>query len=179
MNLLDVCIFIPILYFCYRGARNGLIGEILSIVGIILAVFLTFHFMDPLAEYIHTFMNSNPNYLPFIAAALIFIGTLITLQIIAFLLRRFLEKIRFNTINRILGFFFGLLKGGIIVSVVLLLLAGFNQPSKKARDGSVSYSYVIYLAPWAYDAVATKNFSQTINQTLRKYTPIKNFPITD
>lgn len=179
MNLLDFLIFIPILYFCYRGVRNGLIGEVLGIAGIILAVFLTFHYMDEVADYIRPLIEGNPSYLPFVAGAIIFFGTVIVIQLIAYILRRFLEVVRLNIVNRILGFFFGLLKGGIIVSAILLLLAGFNQPSQESREKSVSYSYVIYLAPWAYNAVATENFSRTIQSTLNKYNPIENFPITE
>lgn len=179
MSLLDFLIFIPILYFCYRGVRNGLIGEVLGIAGIILAVFLTFHYMNEVADYIRPLIEGNPSYLPFVAGAIIFFGTVIVIQLIAYILRRFLEVVRLNIVNRILGFFFGLLKGGIIVSAILLLLAGFNQPSQESREKSVSYSYVIYLAPWAYNAVATENFSRTIQNTLNKYNPIENFPITE
>lgn len=179
MNLLDFLIFIPILYFCYRGVRNGLIGEVLGMAGIILGVFLTFHYMNDVADYIRPLFEGDPNYLPFVAGAIIFLGTLIVVQIIALLLKRFLEMIKLNVINRILGFFFGLLKGGIIVSAVLLLLAGFNQPAQESREESVTYDYVIYLAPWAYNAVATENFSRTIQNTLNEYNPIENFPITE
>ncbi len=179
MNLLDFLIFIPILYFCYRGARNGLLGEILGIAGIIIGVYLTFHYMDEMADVIRPLFEGDPNYLPFVAGAIIFFGTLIILQIIALLLKQFLELIKLNALNRILGFFFGLFKGGIIVSALLLLLAGFNQPSQQSREESVSYEYVIYMAPWAYNAVATENFSRTIQNTLNKYNPIENFPITE
>ena len=179
MNLLDFLIFIPILYFCYRGARNGLIGEFFAMAGIILAVFLTFHYMNEVAAQIRPLFEGDPNYLPFVAGAIIFFGTLIVIQFIAYLARRFLEMIKLNAINRILGFFFGMLKGGIIVSAILLILAGFNQPSQQSREDSVTYSYIIYLAPWAYNAVATENFSRTIQNTLNEYTPIENFPITE
>jgi membrane protein required for colicin V production len=179
MNLLDFLIFIPVLYFCYRGMRNGLIGEVLGIAGIILAVFLTFHYMNEVAEAISPLFEGDPNYLPFVAGAVIFFGTLVIIQVIALLIGRFLKTVKLNIINRILGFLFGLLKGGIIVSAILLLLAGFNQPSQESRKESISYSYVIYLAPWAYNTVATENFSRTIQNTLNKYTPIENFPITE
>lgn len=179
MNLLDFLIFIPVLYFCYRGVRNGLIGEALGIAGIIIGVYLTFYYMNEMADLIRPYIEGDPNYLPFLAGAIIFFGTLIALQILALLLSRFLKMIKLNIVNRILGFFFGLLKGGIIVSAILLLLAGFNQPSQESREESLTYSYVIYLAPWAYNAVATENFSRTIQNTLNKYKPIDNFPITE
>lgn len=177
MNLLDILILIPILYFCYRGVRNGIVGEILGLIGIFLAVFLTFRYMDQLAGLFASFLQGNPEYLPFAAAAVIFIGTLIVIQIIASLLRGLFKIARLNALNKILGLFFGLFKGGIIISVLLILLAGFHQPPKQMRKNSVSYSYVIYLAPWAYNTISGTKFSDTIEQTFQKYNPIKNFPI--
>lgn len=179
MNLLDFLIFIPILFFCYRGIKNGLIGEVLGIVGIILAVFFTFQYMDEVAEWIRPLFEADADYVIFVAGAIIFFFTLIVVQIIEFLIVKVLAAIKLHTVNRILGAFFGLIKGGIIISAILLLLAGFNIPSQQAREDSASYSYVIYLAPWAYNTIATENFTRTIQNTFNKYEPVINFPIVN
>ncbi len=179
MNLLDFLIFIPILYFCYRGIKNGLIGEILGIIGLILAVYLTFQYMDVVADWIQPLFDEDATYVVFVAGTIIFFCTLIVVQIIDFLSAKFLVTIRLHTINRILGAFFGLIKGGVIISAILLLLAGFNIPSENAREESATYSYVIYLAPWVYNAVATENFTRTIQNTFNKYEPVINFPIVN
>src|SRR5690625_2311076 len=102
MNLLDILILIPILYFCYRGIRNGIVGEILGIIGIVAAVFLTFRFMEQLANLLASLMGKSPDYLPFVAAALIFIGTLIVVHILISLIREILKFIKLNALNRIL-----------------------------------------------------------------------------
>lgn len=184
MNLLDFLILLPIAYFCYRGFMNGIIKEVLSIVGIILAVFLTFQYMDPVSAAIRPLFSEKASFIPFVSGLLIFIGTLAIVNLIAFLSKKFLETVKLNFINRLAGLGFGFLKSGIIVSAVLLILAGFNIPSKQSRDESVTYSYVIYLAPWAYDTVAAvypgaEDFSTTVSKTLKKYNPIKNFPFLD
>ncbi len=184
MNLLDLLILLPLLYFGYRGFVNGLIKEVLSIAGIVLAVFLTFEYMDDLNSIISPMFNGDASYIPFISGAILFIGTVGTVQLVAHLTKKMLEAVNLNFINRLSGMAFGLLKSGIIVSAILLLLAGFNQPSEQAREGSVTYSTVVYIAPLAYDAVATvypgaENFSETIQKTLDEYNPIQNFPTLD
>lgn len=175
MNLLDFFILIPILFFAIRGIKNGLIGEVLGVVGLIIAVFLTFQYMDEVADIIRPLFNSDANYIVFIAATLIFVLTLIVVQIVDYLAASFLRVIRLHTINRVLGFFFGFLKGAIIVSAVLLLLAGFQYPSEQSREDSVTYSYVVYIAPWAYNLVADENFTNTVEETFEDV--IENFPI--
>lgn len=182
MNLLDLLIFLPILFFAYRGFANGIIKEVLSIVGIILAVFLTFNYMNAVGAYIRPLFDENAGYIPFVSGMLIFIGTLVIVHLIAFLAKKFLETINLNFVNRFAGMTFGFFKSGIVISAVLLFLAGFNVPSPEARQDSIMYPYIIHLAPLAYDTVAylypgAEDFSETISKTLDQYNPIRNFPI--
>lgn len=181
MNLLDFLILIPILLFCYRGFVNGIIQEVLSIVGIILAVFLSFQYMDVVGSWIRPMFSENAGYIPFLSGALIFIGTISTVQLIAFVSKKFLETVKLNFLNRLAGLAFGFLKSGIVISAILLILAGFNLPSQQARNDSVAYPYIIYLAPYTYDAVAmiypgAEYFTETVEKTLDRYNPIENFP---
>lgn len=184
MTLLDFLILIPICLFCYRGFVNGIIKEVLSIVGIVLAVFLSFQYMDSVSTLIRPLFSENAGYIPFVSGILIFVTTVSLVQLIAFLAKKFLETIKLNFINRLSGLAFGFLKSGIVISALLLVLAGFNLPSQQARDDSVLYSYVIYLAPWAYDSVAfiypgAEYFSETVQKTLDQYNPVENFPTFD
>lgn len=184
MNLLDFLIILPILYFCYRGFVNGLIKEVLSIVGIILAVFLTFNYMDDVGRLLRPLFSEEESYAPFVSACILFIGTLILVNLVAWSSKKLLETINLNFINRLSGLGFGFIKSGIIISALLLILAGFNLPSQEMREESVTYSYVIYIAPLAYDVVATiypgaDSFTQTIEETLGEYNPIENFPFAD
>lgn len=184
MNLLDFLIFIPICYFCYRGFSNGIIKEVLSIVGIVLAIFIAFNYMDTVGSYIQQFSEEESVLIPFISGALLFIGTVSVVQFVAHSLKKVLETINLNFINRVAGLGFGFLKSSIVISALLIFLAGFNLPSQEVRAESVTYPYIIYMAPWAYDAVATaypgaQNFSETIQKTLDRYDPIENFPFFD
>lgn len=181
MNLLDFIILIPIVYFCYRGFVNGIIKEVLSIVGLILAVFLSFQYMDAVGNWIRPMFSENASYIPFISGSLIFIIVVSAVQLAAFLSKKFLETIKLNFINRLSGLAFGFLKSGIAVSAVLLILAGFNLPSEQARENSLAYPYIIYMAPVTYDAIAAiypgaENFTATVEQTLEQYNPVDNFP---
>jgi len=184
MNLLDLIIVIPLFYFSYRGFVNGIIKEVLSIVGIMLAVFLTFEYMDPMSVIVRPFFEERASFIPFVSGAILFIGTVAAVQLAAFLSKKFLEAINLNFVNRISGMAFGFLKSGILVSAVLLLLAGFNLPSDRARENSITYSTIIYMAPLTYDLVATvypgaDNFTETIQNTLNENNPISNFPTLD
>ena len=184
MNILDLLILLPVAYFAYRGFKNGLIHEVLGIVAIILAVFLTFQYMEPASAWLHPFFEENAGYLPFVAAMIIFLGTLVLINVIAIAGRKVLQTVNLNFINRLAGLAFGALKCGIIISALLLVIAGFNLPPEKVRTESSAYPYVIQLAPWAYDAVASvypgaEDFINTVQKTIDEHNPIENFPITE
>jgi len=184
MTLLDFLILLPIAYFCYRGFSNGIIKEVLSIVGIVLAVFLTFQYMEPVGNIISPLFEERASIIPFASGLIIFLSTLAAVHLVAYLSRKFLETIKLNFVNRLAGAAFGFLKSGIVISATLLILAGFSIPSQQARQDSATYSYVVHLAPWAYDTVATvypgaEDFRSTIEKTLKQYNPIENFPILE
>ena len=182
MHILDFIIAIPLLYFMYKGAVNGIVKEILNIVGISLAIFLTFYYMDVLTVLIKPFFEEDAStYIPFISSIILFNGTLTVVAIIGYLTREFLKAVKLGTVNKVAGALFGLLKSGTIVSTILLLLSVFNIPKEKSRNESFLYAYIIYVAPWAYDAVAiiypgAEGFTQTIQENLKNYNLIENLP---
>ncbi|MFN1835578.1 CvpA family protein [Balneola sp. MJW-20] len=181
MLILDLIIGIPILYFAYKGAMNGLVKEVLNIIGIILAVFLTFNYLDAFTDIINPLFNEGSPYVPFISGAILFTGTLLVVAAIAYGTKELLEAVKLGIVNRFLGGVFGALKCGIVVSTVLLLLAGFNIPSDQSRSDSYLYSYVIYLGPWTYNTVAlvypgAEDYTKTLRANLDKYNPAENIP---
>ncbi|MCH2449307.1 MAG: CvpA family protein [Gracilimonas sp.] len=181
MLILDLIIGIPLLYFGYKGAVNGLVKEVLNIVGIILAIFLTFNYLDAFTGLIAPIFEEGASYIPFISGGILFIGTLGVVALVAYATKELLKAVKLSMVNRILGGAFGALKSGLVVSAVLLLLAGFNVPSDEAREESYLYPAVIYLAPLTYNAVAlvypgAENYSQTLKENIGEYNPLENIP---
>jgi len=179
MNLLDLIVLVPIAYFAVMGFKNGLIREVLGITGIFLSVFLTFNYMKPVASVMKQFIPVEPEYIPFVSGLLIFIGTLAGVQLTAWAIKKFLEKINLSMVNRILGLIFGTLKSSIIISALLILLSGFRVPDENMRKSSVSYPFLIQIAPMTYNIVSTiypgsEDFANTIKKTVQDYNPLEN-----
>jgi membrane protein required for colicin V production len=183
MNTLDAVILIPILFFAYKGFQNGLVKEVLSIVGIILAIFLTFGYLEPASEILKPYLGEG-SYLPFATGAIVFVGTLLAVNIIAYIIKQFLEIAMLSVPNRLLGAGFGIIKSGIVVSAILLFLAGFDMPAKETRDDSATYPIVINFAPTAYNTVASvypgaKSFTESVQKTIDEYNPLNNLPFSE
>ncbi len=181
MNLVDLFILVPIGYFAFRGFRNGFIQEFFSIAGIIIAVFVTFKYMKPISGFARPFMD-NPDSAAIAAGIVIFIITLAMIQVVAYWLESIFNVIRLSLINQAAGSVFGAVKSAIVVSAVLLLLAGFDLPGEESRNASAAYPVVIYIAPAAYNVVAaiypgTEDFVQTIEQSIRESNTLRSLPI--
>ena len=54
--IVDVIMGLPLLYLAYKGAVNGIVKEILNIIGLVLAVYITFNYMDTAAAYLGAFI---------------------------------------------------------------------------------------------------------------------------
>jgi membrane protein required for colicin V production len=181
MLILDLIIAIPLLYFAYKGAVNGLIKEVLNIVGIVLAVFITFNYLDMFTGLIGPMFEEGASFVPFISGTILFVGTLAIVAAIAYGTKEFLKAIKLSSVNRILGATFGILKSSIIVSTVFLLLSGFNIPAEETRKESYLYPAIIYVAPFAYDSVAliypgAETYSETLKKNVGSYNPLDNIP---
>jgi membrane protein required for colicin V production len=182
MNLLDIVILLIVIVFAFQGYRNGIVKEVLTIVGVIFAVFIAFRYMNELADMLIPHFDQSEDVIILISGLIMFSATLILILTIAYLIRKFLELIKLNIINRIFGSIFGGLKSAIIISAVLLLFAGFGLPGEEARSESITYPYVIQLAPAAFNMVAaalpgTENFVNRIEETLDEANPMKHLPI--
>jgi membrane protein required for colicin V production len=183
MNTLDAVVLIPLLYFTYKGFQNGLVKEVLSIVGIVLAIFLTFGYLEEASVLLKPYYGDS-SYLPFLTGATVFLGTLLAVNIIAYLIKQFLEIAMLSMPNRLFGAAFGLLKSSIVVSALLLFLAGFDMPGDETRTQSMSYPIIINVAPTAYNAVASvypgaRSFTDAVEKTIDDYNPLNNLPFSE
>ncbi len=179
MNALDAVVLLVIALFAFRGFKNGFIKEALGFVGIIAACFIAFHYMAPLTGFISSHVSTNHKYIPYFSAIVLFLGTLIVVELVIFFLTKLLQAIALGLPNRILGLVLSVLKAGVIISVILILLAGFDEPSKQYQKESLMYPYVIMIAPVAYDVIAwllpgIKDYEKTIKDTISNSKPTFN-----
>lgn len=180
METLDIVVLIPVIYFGFKGFQSGLLKEVLSIVGLILAVFLTLNYLDAFSAYVKQVFNLQVEYNPFVMGLVLFVGVMIVTSMIIFFLSKLINAIQLSTVNKLLGLGFGALKAGIMVSSALIFLAGFNYPDKATIKSSKTYPVLIKVAPMSYDIIAkvypgASNFSDTIKKTIDENNPLNKF----
>jgi membrane protein required for colicin V production len=123
LNWVDVIIAVVLLGFGVRGFMRGFLRELLSLVGLFLGLWIALLKFVPLGEWVqHQFPLAEP--LPFHLAFLaIFLSMASLASIVGYLLHRVAKGLLMGWLDAIVGLGFGSVKGVMIVTVLLFLLA--------------------------------------------------------
>ena len=158
MTWLDYVVIAVLVVSIAWGAWRGLVHEVFSLAGWIMAFLAGNLFTAPLAELIPPVMR--PELRVIVAFVVIFVGTLVIAALIGALITKFVTVSVLHSLNRWLGALFGLLRGLLIV-VVMAMVAGMTSlPRREAWTHSATgYSLaqtVIQLKPWLPPAFAQR-----------------------
>jgi membrane protein required for colicin V production len=158
MTWLDYVVIAVIVFSMAWGAWRGLIHEVLSLAGWIMAFIAGNLFAAPLSETFPAAMR--PELRVVVAFVLIFVGTLVLAALASALVTKFIKVSVLHSLNRWLGALFGLLRGLLIV-VVLAMVAGLTSLPRNPvwTDSASGYSLaqtVIQLKPWLPPALAQR-----------------------
>ena len=156
MNLLDIFIIVPLVWFAYKGARRGLVLELAALAGLILGIYAAIHFSDRTEQLLIENLNAGGRYLHVFSFILTLIVVILVIYLIGKIIEKLLDLVALGFLNRLLGLVFGLLKGALLVSVVLFIINSFdvNQQFLKphVKENSLFYApvekIVPTIAPW-------------------------------
>ncbi len=153
MNILDIIIGIVLLLFALAGLRKGLIIEAFYLASVIVGIYGAMYFSDATADWLSDLINVAPEYLALIAFIITFIVFLVLIRYLGRMISNLVEAIHLGFIDKIGGFAFGIVKGALLVSIIIMLLNMFNVSDVIDRDAkvnSVLYSRVENIANTLY-----------------------------
>ena len=158
MTWVDYTVIAVLVFSIAWGVWRGLVHEVFSLAGWILAFVAGNLFATPLAGVFPTAMR--PELRVVVAYVVIFVGTLVLAALLAALVTKFMKVSVLHSLNRWLGALFGLLRGLVIV-VVLAMVAGLTSLPRKPvwLDSATGYSLaqtVVQLKPWLPPALAAR-----------------------
>ena len=120
-NPLDIVLIVIIAAGAIRCAFKGFIAEIMSFAALILGVVAAVFFSKMGAELIDSYVGIS-DWNQIIAFLIIFILTYLIMKLLEGILHRILDKIHLERLDRVLGFFLGLIEGGIVVMLVVYVM---------------------------------------------------------
>ena len=136
MTWVDYAVFGVILISIAWGLWRGLVREVMSLVGWVIAFLAATLFAAPLSALVPASV-SRPELRLLIAFVAIFFATLALAMVAALLLSKVVKAAGLGSIDRTLGALFGLLRALLIV-LVMAIAAGFTSlPASAAWKDSL------------------------------------------
>lgn len=123
MNGLDIAILVVLTGFVVKGLLRGLLKEVCSLAGLFCGAFLAFHYHGPLAERLMQQFDLPVAVAITITFTSLFLCTMVFFLLLGFLLSRFVKLLFLGGFNRVIGGFFGLAQGVLLLAVVFFTLS--------------------------------------------------------
>jgi len=154
MNVLDIILGALLLFGLVRGFMKGLFVEVASLVALIAGVYGAIHFSYYAAEFLMTRTELNEKTINLAAFAITFVVIIIAISLAGKALTKLADFAALGILNKLLGGVFGVLKIGLILSVLLIVFSKMNSvvPFVGEEDikESVLYKPVKSLAPLVF-----------------------------
>jgi membrane protein required for colicin V production len=163
MNLLDIILIIPLIWFAYRGFSRGLIIELASLAALILGIYASIHFSWYAAEFLAENFDLGEKYLPIISLIVTFVVVVLIVYAVGKIVEKLVDIVALGFLNKMFGMAFGILKAALFLSVVLLIINAFdddnNLISQKQKDQSMLYQPIAGIVPWLIPWFESSDFN--------------------
>ena len=151
MNYIDIVIALLLAFGLIRGYFKGFIVEITSLAGLVLGIYGAIHFSYFLSNILKNYVSWDASMMQLVSFAGTFIIILVLISILGKVFTKIAESIALGFLNKFLGALFGLLKVGLIVSVVLMIFSKINKTlpfvEQSQTQESILYEPIKNLAP--------------------------------
>ena len=124
MNAFDIFIVVVVGFCLIRGVFRGLIKELSSIIGVLAGFYAAYTYYVKLAHLLSRWI-SDTGYLNIFSFLIIFCCVFILISVLGVVIKYLLNVAFLGWIDRICGAGFGLIKGILIVSIVMISLTAF------------------------------------------------------
>jgi len=157
MNIFDIIITALLLFGFVRGLVKGLFVEVASLVALIGGVYGAIHFSYLISNFLKEYVTWNTEYISLAAFAITFIVIIVVISLLGKALTKIANFASLGIINKILGGVFGVLKIGLILSVVFIFFGKMNETipfiEKQTLEESILYSPVKKIAPTIFPSI--------------------------
>jgi len=137
-----------------RGLMVGAVRQVASLIGLVLAFFLSVQLMHPVGALIVSSLGLSETTGPIAGFVVIFVGVQLLFLAVSRLLEQVLDTLSLSLVNRAAGGALGGFKAALLLSVLFLVLGGMEMPSEQVRTRSVLYAPVAETLPKTLDAAS-------------------------
>ena len=157
MEILDIILVAILLYGLVKGVSKGLFVEAASLVSLVLGVYGAIKFSHFTADFLKTRVSWHEKTITLAAFAITFVIIIIVIALLGKLFTKLADAAALGIVNKLLGGAFGLIKVGLILSVILLVFTHINNTmtfvKQETLDKSILFKPVKSLAPMIFPKI--------------------------
>ena len=156
-----------ILFGLIRGFIKGLFVEVASLVALFAGVYGSIHFSNYATAFLQSKVDWDEKTINITAFAITFVIIVLAVALAGKALTKLADFAALGILNKILGGVFGVLKMGLILSVVLIVFNRINvllpMASEEELENSVLYTPIKSLVPTIFPNIL--NADESPNET--------------
>jgi len=169
VNIIDLIIALPLLWFGYKGFSKGAIIELTSILAFGLGIWGGLHFSDFVSELVIDHVSEK--YLPIVSFSVVFIAIVIGVFILGKIVEKFVNQINLSVINKIAGAGLGGAKVLLMMSFFITILNRYDQQFEfipnEIKEESALYFPLCDLSKKVVPAVENSKAFKTGSEEIR------------
>jgi membrane protein required for colicin V production len=140
-NWLDWVLALIVLGSVLSGASEGLVRGVVGLASLVIGLIVAAEGYQALGERLGSFIHS-PDVAHAVAFLLLFLLVLAVGALIAGFLQKMLKEIGLGWFDRLLGLFFGLVRGVIVDAVVIMALLAFSIKVEAVKNSRLAPAVV-------------------------------------
>ena len=157
MATLDIFILIILAVGLIRGFRSGLLKQVASLIGTIMAFVLAASFMESAGRLLELKLGVSPEISSVTAFISVFFLVKICVLTVANAARSLVETAKLSGLDRLAGGLAGSFKAAILLSMVFLMIGIAELPGQNSRAESEFYMPVYRLVPDAWSFISDRS----------------------
>lgn len=126
MNTLDIVILILFIPGIIRGITKGFMEQAITLAGIVLSVYVAYHFSSYACNFIQKYITVSETVLHILGFTATLIAVLIVVLLLAKLFTKAVEMASLGWLNKALGFLFSLLTTALVLGLLAIVFDTLN-----------------------------------------------------
>jgi len=136
--MFDIILIIILIYCFVRGIFRGLLKEISSLIGVLGGFYAAYTHYKGAGIYLKRWI-SDPNYINILSFLIIFLCVFLIISALGIVIKYVLKIVFLGWVDRVFGGAFGILKGILIGSVLLVVFTAFlSKDSNMIKNSRLS-----------------------------------------
>ena len=161
MNSIDFGVIAIILIFLVRGIWIGFVRQLASLAGLILGYLFAGRYYEQISPRLSSVISS-PQLCFLVTYALLFLAVFLGVMGLGFVLKKVMSISLLDWFDRFMGGFFGLVKAGVLTTVLFMVISGLLADSNPLMANSLTAPYLAKSSGFLLSFVPDQNLHRQL-----------------